>query len=152
MVSGLLMAEVTAVKANNYCSIIGRLMDQSIFISEDATGDLNKIDPAGRAGLKHFQTAHCTVSKSSEGNSYHCVWKFPLQSPDAAQKFRDIEGILKECMRSGTAAKRDKGVNHPDFYDAAQFLLENAKVTLSIKEKSTLQNTFISLRILPLGQ
>jgi hypothetical protein len=44
----------------------------------------------------------------------------------------------------------DQNVNHPDFYDAQLFLLDRAKVAVSVKDKSAQESTFVFVSVVPM--
>ena len=46
------------------------------------------------------------------------------------------------------SVEQDKGVNHPDYYDAWMFHGDVGGFSVSIKDKSVLGKTFVVLRLL----
>ena len=73
-----------------------------------------------------------------------CRGTFDLGAPQSRSDFEALTKRLTAC--ASAAPVRDKGVNHPDFYDAWAFAVEGGEITLSIKDKSALGKTFVVLR------
>lgn len=77
-----------------------------------------------------------------------CRWTYVLGDAASRQTYEKALGRLRTCTDL-TEATRDQGVNHPDFYDAWAFRWSGGALTLSIKDKSALDATFVVLRVLP---
>ena len=76
-----------------------------------------------------------------------CSWQFPLGEPAAAATYDDVHTALTGCLGKAATVTRDQGVNHPDYYDAYLIQLPAHRLTLSIKDKSALGITFVTLRV-----
>jgi hypothetical protein len=91
----------------------------------------------------------CTVIPTSNSNSYYCTWKFPHRATRAYATFEMFERELKECIGHRAVFVRDQPVNHPDFYDSRIFQVDQANVTVSVKDKSALGRTFVFVWVRP---
>ena len=95
------------------------------------------------------QTAVATTPKADCTFENHaCRWSFDLGVPQSRQVFETLRADLAQCPDL-IDATRDDGVNHPDFYDAWAFRFPGMALSLSIKDKSALESTFVVLRALP---
>ncbi|MEX3011023.1 hypothetical protein [Hoeflea sp. TYP-13] len=140
---------ITAVAAGaaGFCADINHLVDLAgadfadiVAGSDSDTGNLP-------ATLKLNDASDCKVSPISGASTYNCVWEFPLQAPAAYQKFEDLDRRIQACFGSLAIGEKDQAVNHPDFYDARRYQLEATRVTVSVKDKSTLEHTLVNLWI-----
>jgi len=90
----------------------------------------------------------CTMSQSLSGAKvYHCAWKFAYRAVGAYGTFDAYKQSFQECFGDRAHLSRDQSVNHPDFYDLHQYQLDQVNVTLSIKDKSALQSTYVFVRV-----
>jgi len=88
------------------------------------------------------------MSQSLSGAKvYHCAWKFACRTVGAYSTFDAYKQLFQECFGDRAHLSRDKSVNHPDFYDLHQHQLDQVGVTLSIKDKSALQSTYVFVRV-----
>ena len=94
------------------------------------------------------QTATCTQSLMlGGGKQLHCGWAFAYRAPDAAQAFDRVVSAVTQCLGSDAAVTADLDVNHPDFYDLQTFQLGGQEIDVSLKDKATLSETYVFLRI-----
>lgn len=90
----------------------------------------------------------CTMSQSLSGAKvYHCAWKFAYRTVGAYGTFDAYNQLFQECFGDRAHLSRDQSVNHPDFYNLHQYQLDQVDVTLSIKDKSALQSTYVFVRV-----
>ena len=90
----------------------------------------------------------CALARSLSGAQiYHCAWIFAYRTSGAYGTFEAYNQSFQECFGSRAQLSNDQRVNHPDFYDLRQFQLDQVNVTLSIKDKSALQSTYVFVRV-----
>ena len=90
----------------------------------------------------------CMMAQSlSGGNAYHCSWKFPYRDVAANVTFNTFNQMMRDCFSDGVEAIEDLGVNHPDSYHQRQFFVDQAVVRVSIKDKGTLQETYVFISV-----
>ena len=90
----------------------------------------------------------CAMARSLSGERvYHCTWMFAYREAGAYGTFGTFNRSLQECFGERAELSRDRSVNHPDYYDQRQYQLGQVKVTLSIKDKSALRNTYVFVRV-----
>ena len=142
---------VENANAASFCSDLNRLIDA-------APGDFSDIivQPSERAGgrditLKLEGSADCLVRQMIRSKSYGCTWEFRLGDADAYTRFDQLGQALRSCIGDRGTLSNDQSVNHPDFYDSRMFLLDNVKVSVSVKDKSALERTFVFLFVEPLS-
>ncbi|MCP4317398.1 MAG: hypothetical protein GY789_15630 [Hyphomicrobiales bacterium] len=140
---------LAAPKTGDFCTNINRLIDHAGTNFADIV--VNSRQANGRRGvtLTLDDAADCTISPLQNGSAYNCVWEYPLKAPDAYRKFSAIGQNLQTCIGDRATVLKDKGVNHPDFYDARRYQMERANVTVSIKDKSALNSTFVNVWVRP---
>lgn len=79
-----------------------------------------------------------------------CRGAFALGAPESRRIFEATRQHLAACPGLRQAV-RDRGVNHPDFYDAWTFSFSGGALSLSLKDKSALGQSFVVMRRLPEG-
>ena len=99
--------------------------------------------------LKLEGASECTVRQMIRRKSYGCTWTFRLGDPHAYARFDALGQALQRCIGDRSTLNQDQNVNHPDFYDSLLFLLDTAKVSVSVKDKSALESTFVFLFVEP---
>ena len=57
-----------------------------------------------------------------------------------------LDGVTS-CFGAGAVVSSDTGVNHPDTYDLQMFRTVAGTVSVSLKDKGALQQTYVFLRI-----
>ena len=93
----------------------------------------------------------CTVRQLLKGKSYYCTWEFRHRDAEAYMTFKALGQELQSCIGDRAILSDDQNVNHPDFYESRMFLLDQAKVSVSVKDKSALGSTFIFVSVEPLS-
>lgn len=92
--------------------------------------------------------AQCTRSiVLSGGTQVHCGWAFPYRAPEAAAAFERLASEVAACLGGDASVTPDPDVNHPDFYDLQTFQLKGLEIGVSLKDKASLSNTYVFLRI-----
>ena len=90
----------------------------------------------------------CAMARALSGAKvYHCAWAFEYRAVGAYSAFDSLDRSLMECFEDRAQLSGGQSVNHPDSYDLRQYQVGQAKVTLSIKDKSALQSTYVFVRV-----
>jgi hypothetical protein len=76
-----------------------------------------------------------------------CAWQFTYRAGAATAAFQALLDETAKCLGPAAGPIRDQAVNHPDFYDLRRFLVLDAEIGISIKDKAALQQTYVFLRI-----
>ena len=125
----------TPAQASGFCAQIKAALQPDV-----------KTDGVVAAGLD----AKCTKSLTlGGGSSTNCFWRFEYRAAAATEFFERLLMDVVNCIGTPETTTRDKGVNHPDFYDLRQFSSEFGTVGLSLKDKGGLQETYVFLRLTP---
>ena len=77
-----------------------------------------------------------------------CRWTFQLGDAASRETYEALRVGIRACGEPMSAI-RDQGVNHPDFYDAWVYRFDDGGLSLSIKDKAALGETYVVLRHLP---
>ena len=126
-----LMLLGTPAAASEFCAAVEGLSDQ---------GGTTLMALPG-----HPEAVKCTQSLSLGGGSQlHCGWPFKYRDPAANLAFDQGVSALTDCYG---ALEVDQEVNHPDFYDLRIFQAKDQEIGLSLKDKSSLGQTYVFLRI-----
>ena len=92
-----------------------------------------------------FETAVCQTSRDLGGHiSDHCALAYDYRTPAARLQFDELTTILSGCFDSLPV---EAGVNHPDSYDLRQFRHGTSTISLSLKDKGALAQSFVFLRV-----
>jgi hypothetical protein len=92
----------------------------------------------------------CSFSLDLSGSkSANCNWAFSYRSDEAKNEFLDMLVVLSSCADPAFVIEADQLVNHPDFYDLRLLRIDDGDVGLSIKDKVSLQQTYVFLRLTP---
>ncbi|MEM6374950.1 MAG: hypothetical protein AAF686_01840 [Pseudomonadota bacterium] len=94
------------------------------------------------ADLPAAQTAHVICSARPD---LVCQWSFDYRSAAANALFGHISADLVACL--GPAKALEPGVNHPDSYQLRQFEAPERLISLSLKDKASLEQSFVFLRV-----
>lgn len=91
------------------------------------------------------QTPECSRNLEIGGKqAVTCGWAYDYRSDVAMQDFESTVDMLADCARfTGTDPAR---VSHPDSYDLRQFALGSTLVSVSLKDKGALDQTWLFLR------
>ncbi|MDG2453964.1 MAG: hypothetical protein P8M63_14195 [Paracoccaceae bacterium] len=92
------------------------------------------------------QTVRCQHSLAIGGAaSVHCAVPFDFRAPLATATF---ESALDDATTCGTSLDQtDPDVSHPDSYDLRRFVLPDATLQISLKDKGALSQTYIFVRL-----
>ena len=85
------------------------------------------------------------VLADCESEAQACRWSFELGDTGSRGLFKDLVDSIGACSTL-TSKLHDTGVNHPDFYDAWVFDFPTGSLSVSLKDKSALGQTFVVLR------
>lgn len=82
----------------------------------------------------------------SGARSLHCAWGFAYRDTAATATFEALTRRVADCP-GATAPKKAAGlVNHPDSYDQRSLRFADGAVSISLKDKGSLQKTYIFVR------
>ncbi|MEM9584650.1 MAG: hypothetical protein AAGA08_16185 [Pseudomonadota bacterium] len=96
------------------------------------------IDPSCRSSLAQ-----------SGATSLHCGWPFQYRASQAKDAFLALVEDVQACLGPDASRVGDPKVNHPDFYELQVFGVAEGEVGVSLKDKASLQKTYVFLRITP---
>jgi len=140
-------ATLGVAQAQDLCANVDYLINQS-------QSGFSKIaaKPKGDSGdhdvtLTLAGASYCLVTKRAKRNWYHCGWEFPYRAKQAYETFEQIAGSMNACIGRRATLHNDQSVNHPDYYSSRRFELEQADVSVSVKDKGTLGSTFVFVRV-----
>jgi len=131
------MATVTPSRASGLCSDIDTLIQSA---REGFAGNAASL-PVLRGA------SECEFARQPGGGIYYCVWSYRLRAAEARRAFEEMDGQLRACLGQHAQARSDPGVNHPDTYDARQYPVLGARVTVSLKDKGALQRSLVFVRV-----
>ena len=135
--AAFVLSSTVGAWAEGFCTQLDTLMTATFNPSAVVTFDL---------GETLDQPANCTHSRGLKGAlSLHCAQAFAYRSMGATTAF----GNLLEQVSSCAIAIRsdDQLVSHPDSYDLRQFQLGSGTVSVSLKDKASLAETYLFLRV-----
>ena len=93
----------------------------------------------------------CSSALAQTGGRFtYCAWSFDYRAPLANDAFNHLLHAVPACLGLDVARKNDQKVNHPDFYDLQLFETPEAEVSVSLKDKAGLQETYVFLRVQPI--
>ena len=89
----------------------------------------------------------CDVALTSDGvKLYHCRWDYGYRATDAFELLRTLNTEIEQCL-GVQSRKIEDGVNHPDTYEQRLYRLGEINISLSLKDKAALSQSFVSLQI-----
>jgi hypothetical protein len=133
----LILANTAISWADGFCAQLDDLMAAAFDVSAVVTFDL---------GDTMDRPANCTHSRGLEGAlSLHCAQAFEYRSADATIAFDSLLGQVSLC--AAAIDRDDQSVSHPDSYDLRQFQLDTGTVSVSLKDKASLAQTYLFLRV-----
>ena len=92
-----------------------------------------------------FADADCLTSLVlGGGTSYDCEWGGDYRSDAASEAFISLVDQDATCGKLITA--QDQQVSHPDSYDLRQFNVNGTEVSVSLKDKGALNQTYVFFR------
>lgn len=113
-----------------------------------ACNELNLLDGFVTDGVAPAG-AHCTQYLAESGaEGVVCQWDFPYRGPTAILLANRLRKQIHACRRIN-AVLVDTPVNHPDSYNLRRWITQEATYSLSTKDKSRSQSTFVFLRRQP---
>lgn len=90
----------------------------------------------------------CSTSLMLSGETQmQCSWPFAYRSDAAEAAFEMMLADVRVCLGLDAIETNDQDVNHPDFYDLRLFALDEQVIGVSLKDKSSLQETYVSLQV-----
>ncbi len=134
-------------QAQDFCTDLQVLMDQSRAQFAEIAGK-----PSGNAGdheatLTLTGASYCTVTKKSKRSTYLCGWEFPHRAEHAYGTFDGFVRKVDDCIGRQATVHSDQSVNHPDYYASRRYEMEQAEVSVSVKDKGALGSTFVFVRV-----
>lgn len=143
----VLLPTIGVVQARDLCANIDFLIDQSRSQFAEIIGK-----PKGDVGdhdvtLTLAGASYCLVTKKSNGSSYYCAWEFPYRAKHAYDTFDELVRGVDDCIGQHATLYSDQSVNHPDYYALRRYETAQADVSISVKDKSALSNTFVFIRV-----
>ncbi len=89
----------------------------------------------------------CDTSLGLSGTrAYHCGWAFAYRSSRASETFNMLNRDIRRCLGPLETGMKDVHVNHPDSYDLRQYFKDGVTISLALKDKASLQKTYVLLR------
>jgi len=137
VIAGLVAVGVPALAAD--CAALDRWIMQT---------DVGAVEPFALASISGADIdGKCGTSLALSGaRSVHCAWPFAYRAQAATQTFVQVSELLSRCLDADSPASDDQIVNHPDSYDLRVFVTDQVTVSVSLKDKGALQQTFVFLR------
>lgn len=91
--------------------------------------------------------AKCDIATDIDGTRiYHCRWDYSYRAQEAVKLMADINTDIERCL-GVQSRKIEDGVNHPDTYEQRLYRLGGINISLSLKDKAGLSQSFVSLQI-----
>ena len=88
----------------------------------------------------------CAPSRGLGGTvALHCAWPFEYRSMQALDAFDYLLGQVAAC--ANPIAADPSSVSHPDSYDMRQFSSGMGVISVSLKDKGALNQTYVFLRV-----
>ncbi len=139
--------QISSADERDLCHDIRYLVDQS---ETGFAGILG--ENGGRFG--GYQTTHplpgalyCVILDDITKRAYQCAWEFAYQDAAAQETYERYLGEIRTCLGDIAREKDGQPVNHPDYYAATYFDLPGGQVSVTLKNKSALAATFVSVGI-----
>ena len=87
------------------------------------------------------------ANQLSGGKELVCFWQYEYRNSEAAEQFWRLNIEFQELAGTESPAVEDLDVNHPDYYDLKTYNTNDAMVSVSLKDKAALDQTFVFLRV-----
>lgn len=138
-----------AIRGTLFCTALTFAAGPAVAELCDDIRSLNDKNGAVELSLPNTgQTATCTRSLMLGGGmQLHCGWAFAYRAAEATQAFDRVVAAVGQCLGNDAAVTADLNVNHPDFYDLQTFQLGDQEIGVSLKDKATLSETYVFLRV-----
>ncbi|MEX0300848.1 MAG: hypothetical protein AB3N24_00355, partial [Leisingera sp.] len=81
------------------------------------------------------------------GTSAYCAWAYPFRSAESQGAYAAVLRELAACSEPEGQEGAGSAVNHPDSYELRVFRLGGQTVSLALKDKSGLNETYIFVRV-----
>ncbi len=92
-----------------------------------------------------FPDAACSTSLIlGGGTSTDCAWAFDYRSLEATKAFETLVAKVAEC--GVVISEKDQQVSHPDSYDLRQYEVDGKEISVSLKDKGALNETYVFFR------
>jgi len=144
--SGMVSLSV-ASEEPSLCADILYLIEQSRVQFSAIQGDTGSDFGDYDATLVLPDARYCVILEDAEKKTYKCTWKYPHGDERAHETFERFAGEMRSCIGNMAKERTDQAVNHPDFYAAYYYQLPGSAASVSLKNKSNLMSTLVSIRI-----
>jgi hypothetical protein len=129
------------------CSDILYLIEQSRSrfseIQKDTGSDFGDYDTT----FSLSDAWYCVILEDVQKKTYKCTWKYPLGDERAHKTFQRMVKEMRDCIGNIADERKDQPVNHPDFYASYYYQLTGSEVRVTLKNKSRLMSTLVSIVI-----
>ncbi len=107
---------------------------------------LETLGQTGVADVSGLPPVSCNLSHQLDGKTgMHCSWPFAYRSDASQSAFADMLDQVSAC---GAKIEGEQStVSHPDSYDQRLFQVGNQIVSVALKDKSALDETYIFLSV-----
>lgn len=120
----------------------------SAFVGEAERWTPGSADVAIHLPSIFLAEGQCGSSLSMSGHhSLHCGWAFPYRATAATLAFEKLAVRIETCEGARQLKNAGNGVNHPDTFDQRRIRFAGGTVSVSLKDKVALQETYILLRV-----
>ena len=137
--------------------LLGAGMGQS-YSAEITCGDVQKLASLAQQNfaksadhfgdLPRLGADECSIALGEAGaRIYFCSYGFDYRSGQARQFFGELERELIACLKPSSAPQVDQRVNHPDSFVQQTYSVDGVDLSMSVKDKSPLQKTFVFFRM-----
>ena len=107
-----------------------------------------KYSKSNSTELPRLGADECSVALGEGGiRMYFCSWGFEYRSGEARSFFGELERKLIACLKPSSPARDDQQVNHPDSFIHDTYTVSGIDLSVSVKDKSPLQKTFVFVRM-----
>ena len=121
------------------CAALTALVEQETTesVAPDEIADLAKRLNAETCGTALTQTGEHEI---------HCRWSFDYRADTAVRHHERLAARIRHCLDAIQVAP-EQGVNHPDSFDQSFYRAGKISLSLSLKDKASLQKSFVFLRV-----
>lgn len=127
-------------RADGVCADMNTLLEQA---QSNFAGDVGSLPQLRLDGADSC----ATFFSPGESRGFHCVWEFSYRAAEAEKTFTYFDETLQRCFADRARVEHDQPVNHPDSYRLQQYQVGPVTVSVSLKDKSALQKTYVFLRV-----
>lgn len=135
----MLLPFATHADDSRRCTPLNTLVAQATSATED---------PQTLSALsEQLKAEQCgTALNETAAREIHCRWSFDFRSDEAVEMQDRLASDIRDCLDASTISP-EQGVNHPDTYDQQRFRTADTALSVSLKDKAALQQSFVFLRI-----